>query len=578
MAMSVQTSNPELLPYRVPSNLLQASKALTLKREIDILCASKATEILRLANQYPLEPATYCFNAPGFSTENDKTKDQEAKKGIQATPLSKHTDVLSINLERVVPDYAHYANHMYIPMEVLGVERQHYYKAIKAADFLHYPEAVDFYANKAVLDIEQQFLKLVKKTASLATSERGFMIFESHPIFSNERYAQLMLEGLQTLEFDVVDCPFHYVAKKIRSPIVLWEMQRRSLNAVSRHLCFEEFRKEWDEIWNFYYRRNRYILDEIPDESAPKASDYWQKFFIDRYFDKKLDNYTARISIPNLALLLAAGDLLSKLNLNVAHISTLELSRLFSRCSNIASLTMTNYSAADIGALVNLPNLRKLVLKTSDASSYWEKEQIPLYLEGLVIEDCEFEDAGFMTMFPQANNLRHLSLINCSNLTDSGLKAILKECRNLKSFRLSVCPRIDGTGLSTLCVNIESLHLENLRLKNDILEFFLKSHLASLRELNIANLQGIKENTLGQLWLQPPINLAILRIDGAPQISGSKLKKILSKLNKLTHLTIGKNEWINDQFVKYFQEKIKPTMPLLAQFDFKTCPNVTFKI
>ena len=72
--MHQQFSSQGSIKYVLPPNFIQASKALSLKREIDVLCSKKAKEILKLTEEFPLAPTAYDFNQGVAERDISKVK------------------------------------------------------------------------------------------------------------------------------------------------------------------------------------------------------------------------------------------------------------------------------------------------------------------------------------------------------------------------------------------------------------------------------------------------------------------------------------------------------------------------
>ena len=72
-----------------------------------------------------------------------------------------------------------------------------------------------------------------------------------------------------------------------------------------------------------------------------------------------------------------------------------------------------------------------------------------------------------------------------------GLASLLKNCPKLESFSMVHCIWVIGNSLTMLPSRVHHLHLENLAIHSDPIDFFLKGHGAYLQRLHFANLKTL---------------------------------------------------------------------------------------
>merc|ERR1719481_2472838 len=171
---------------------------------------------------------------------------------------------------------------------------------------------------------------------------------------------------------------------------------------------------------------------------------------------------------------------LEDLNLcGCANLTETGLKNLLSMCPKLKNLKFESLNNKYEGLNADLPNLKTLVLGR-DSLKYVSDSGLSCLMEAfpqierdfLCLDEC-LKITGEGLKGASFQNVKHLTLRNCANVTDEGIVNVSICCPNLTSLKLEGASKISFKGILAKFDSLEKLILQNIDEKHSLTELGL---------------------------------------------------------------------------------------------------------
>lgn len=220
-------------------------------------------------------------------------------------------------------------------------------------------------------------------------------------------------------------------------------------------------------------------------------------------------------------------------------------------------------------AIREISNTKSLIKLELDSCTFEEDTSLIFTLpklELLSLQSMENIDDCLINITNESKNLKHLSLINCKNVSVDAFKK-LSSLINLEYLNIPNLQCLDDDIISGVANGCKSLqHINISRCQNISEDAIIKlTNLKSLKYLDIRDIQNVNDNIIINIGNNCK-KLTSLYIKSCKNVSNTALDQ-LAKLENLITLCLVEIDNIGDQVFK--------NMHKLESFTCTHCPNVT---